>query len=896
VALLLTAVAVMPVFGAVTGTISVNKAYVAPTGSATITVTDADLNVLLPATDTQSKNWSSAGVTHYIYLPDSEGQSGMNASSGFAKGDAVGDEIAGTPVAAAATGSQALTDFGISVFNRTTGRISVQYAGDSSYSGSLTLTYNIASKNATTAKVTSPSDATGITVALTETGADTGIFTGNFSVATATVAGSAILAVAGQDVTVKYTDASPSLVVQTTVRVESTAPTGVLISPTSGSNSTSLAPKLTIDFTDMDSTVDNGTFAFVIDGATTAADAAVVVAVGTPTVTAITNGFRAVVTLDASLAKDKTVAIRWHATVSDKAGNAGRTDSSASTSGSQNYTLIIDKQAPNFGSATISAGAWWDTAATGGAAVETDATKSSSTTIGILLPVALELAGTLHDVPEELSAASVTTADFEVDNLKQLGATATLSDIAPTAVNVYAGAPNWIFLTVPAMAPDAKPSVTLKSTSGGISDAAGNATAVAVGPTVAADKQAPTVTAVLSRDLHKTDSTLTITTDEAGAVPAVTVTGLSEVAQTVTLVGTNIYESKITPGNGMHSVKVTVLDTNNNTTVVGGKTITSAWPVSGAIALYADSALPAPAVTANNISASGASVESSEPFFITAAYAGEGSEYGLLANGNVTNVGSSVVTDLDIQNTVTIATATLDGVSILGKLDTQDNITFNFAITGIETGAHKLTLVATDEAGNENTVTDLAFTVTARKDYSVAMSAGWNLVSLPGTPADTSIGAVLPSTHTATEVYGFDDGVWSAASREAGGTWVGDLTTIDGSHGYWINSSSSQPVKTLLALTSVGSAATLPTVAIEAGWNLVSVIDLAQAKQDSTANSADDATGASYFTSIDWSVAYTYSASTRAWTRITPAASGGSVQNGQGVWVWADKAGTLLPL
>ena len=66
-------------------------------------------------------------------------------------------------------------------------------------------------------------------------------------------------------------------------------------------------------------------------------------------------------------------------------------------------------------------------------------------------------------------------------------------------------------------------------------------------------------------------------------------------------------------------------------------------------------------------------------------------------------------------------------------------------------------------------------------------------------------------------------------------------------------------------------------------------IDLAQTKQPSTA-----ITGDAYFTSIDWAVAYTYNSSTRAWTRIT-SSTAANLSNGQGVWVWANKAGTLIP-
>jgi hypothetical protein len=231
-------------------------------------------------------------------------------------------------------------------------------------------------------------------------------------------------------------------------------------------------------------------------------------------------------------------------------------------------------------------------------------------------------------------------------------------------------------------------------------------------------------------------------------------------------------------------------------------------------------------------------------------------------------------------------------VSQLSILDTQDNITFNFAILGISTGDHELEIVGKDAAGNAKSTT-LKFTVTARKAYKVSMSTGWNLISLPGTPKDTSIDSVLPSTHTATSVLTFDNGQWLVASRGSGGAWEGTLTTIDGNHAYWVNTTSSEPVAALLALPSVGTAATLPSIAVSAGWNLVPIIDLAQAKGDGASGGADEFAASAYFTSITWSVAYTYAASTRSWTRITSAS--GVVSNGQGVWVWADKAGTLIP-
>jgi len=861
--------AIMPVFGAATGTVSVSKTYVSADGEATITVDDADLNTLTASTQAVDLAFT-AGQTRGVTLT-------LSTSAG--------DNISGTPTIGTPTaGGQVATNYNLSVFNATTGTVNVTAFAASSGNAEFVISYNLAKVGTTTADVTSPSDTTGISVTLTETGADTGVFEGTFGIdGTASNDGNdVILAVPGQAVTVKYSDADPAGTRSTSLTVEDTEPVGTLVSPADDSFTTSLTQALTVNFTDSDSLVDAGTIAINILTATNNADADLTgtIKTGTVTTTAITNGFKGEIAL-ASVPDDVTIMITWNATASDLAGNVGTSDT---------FTLYIDNVGPDFANATGSAGAWWDAA---DAEVETDVTKSINTSIGIQLP---DILGNGKD--DALNADTVTAADFEIDSFLALGATAVSNDVTPSAVNVYAGAPNWIFLTVPAMAPDAQPSVVLLSTSGGISDTAGNATTT--GTVASSDKQAPIATATWSDGtlsiLDDSDATLTITTNEAGGVPVVTVIGAADttgpVAQSVSLVGTNLYESKITPGEGVNSVKAVVSDANGNSVTLGTGTPTADFPKSTSIALYIDSDLPVPTVTVNTEAASSSvspSIEVSDPFFIKAVYTTEGAEYGLTGAGVVTATAATVTTDLDDHNTVTIATVTLDDVSKLTLIDTQDNITFNVAISGIAVGDHELVIVAEDTAGNTVSTGTIEFTVTARKAYKVAVSAGWNLVSFPGDPIDGAIGSVLPAAHPATDVLSFDDGVWSVASRTAGGTWEGTLTTIDGKHGYWVNTSSSEPVEALLALASVGSAATLPTIAVEKGWNLVSVIDLAQTKQPSTA-----ITGDAYLTSIDWAVAYTYNSSTRAWSRIT-SSTAANLTNGQGVWVWANKAGTLIP-
>jgi hypothetical protein len=662
--------------------------------------------------------------------------------------------------------------------------------------------------------------------------------------------------------------------------------------------STSASPKLTVNFTDTDSLVDAGTIKFTVVKATGAGNldlntAPSKITQTVVTTTAITSGFTGVVTLS-SFPADTTILIRWNAQATDKAGNVGVTDSNTvTTTVYEDFTLIHDKQGPFFGTGTASAGTWYNTATD---KVMTKPTQSVDTSIGILLPAALDITGTANDVAEKLSAASVTTADFRIKNLKKsdgsiVGGTASDTDlgIVPTAVNVYAKALNWIFLTVPAMAPDAKPSILLKDTAAGISDSVGNSTNT--GTIVASDKQAPVVTAVLSRELHKTDATLTVTTSEAGgSAPTVTANNGSAITVTPTT-DPKVYTIKVTPGaDGAYALSVVKDDANGNAATLGSTTPSKDFPKAGEIALYIDSSVPAPTLTVNNVTASGASVETSIPFFIQAVYTDEGKEYGLSAIGAmVLASASTIVDDLDKHNTVTIATALLDGVSILGQQDTQDNITFDFALNDIAIGAHTLQIFARDTAGNVNDSGKVKFTVVARKAYKVSVSAGWNLISFPGTPSDTAVGSVLPATHPATDILSFQNGQWLSASRLAG-VWDGKLTTIDGDHAYWVNTTSSQKVESLLALPSVGTAAVPPSVAVNVGWNLVPVIDLGQSAE---AAAGSTSTADAYFTSITWSIAYTYAANTRTWTRLSKTA--GVVANGQGVWVWAAKAGTLVP-
>jgi hypothetical protein len=337
------------------------------------------------------------------------------------------------------------------------------------------------------------------------------------------------------------------------------------------------------------------------------------------------------------------------------------------------------------------------------------------------------------------------------------------------------------------------------------------------------------------------------------------------------------------PTDGVWAVQVSGTDTQTNSSSIGNTLATTDFPTSKSIVFYTDSGLPAATVTPADASSPTISV----PFFLVVDYSAENKEYGLTSGGALTTTVASISTDLDVNAVVTLTAATLDGVDILSLFETQDDETFTAPILDITTGDHTLVFSGMDAAGNEEEDREITFTVKARSAYKVPMNAGWNLVSFPGTPIDSDITAVVPPSHPATDILAFDDGVWMVATRVSGGAWDGTLSTIDGQHGYWVNTTSSQPLSSLLALPSVGNAATLPSVPVEQGWNLLPVIDLAQGSAVTTTVPANN-----YFTSLDWAVAYTYDSATRTWTRVIGATT---VANGQGVWLWANQGGTLIP-
>ena len=244
----------------------------------------------------------------------------------------------------------------------------------------------------------------------------------------------------------------------------------------------------------------------------------------------------------------------------------------------------------------------------------------------------------------------------------------------------------------------------------------------------------------------------------------------------------------------------------------------------------------------------------------------------------------------DSHSAVAITSITLNGNSVADKVSSVENNKYTVGLRDLEIGSYELKVTGRDDVGNE--VSDkYPFKVVPRDAYEIDLIPGWNLVSVPGTPLDSNVDAVMGSTNEASIVLAYQDDEWLTAVNDQG-TWRGTLTDIVGGYGYWVQTTAFETISTLIPETDTSSV--LPTAQVIKGWNLLGVVDVQQAdagKSPSGNEEADD-----YFNNFDWRVAYAFHTSNNQWTKTLPSVGDGNeIVNGKGYWVWSTEEGTLVP-
>ena len=244
----------------------------------------------------------------------------------------------------------------------------------------------------------------------------------------------------------------------------------------------------------------------------------------------------------------------------------------------------------------------------------------------------------------------------------------------------------------------------------------------------------------------------------------------------------------------------------------------------------------------------------------------------------------------DSHSAVAITSITLNGNSVADNVSSVENNKYTVGLRGLEVGSYELKVTGTDDVGNELS-DSYKFSVVPRDPYEIDLIPGWNLVSVPGTPIDSGVGAVMGSTNEAGIVLAYQDDEWLTAVNDQG-TWRGTLTDIVGGYGYWVQTTAFETISTLIPETDTSSI--LPTAQVIKGWNLLGVVDVQQAdagKAPSDNEEADD-----YFSNFDWRVAYAFNTSSNQWTKtLKGVGDEDEILNGKGYWVWSTEEGTLVP-
>ena len=197
-------------------------------------------------------------------------------------------------------------------------------------------------------------------------------------------------------------------------------------------------------------------------------------------------------------------------------------------------------------------------------------------------------------------------------------------------------------------------------------------------------------------------------------------------------------------------------------------------------------------------------VETQPVIFLSLTFKNEVDEYDARGKDSAKTIAITAVTleTLDAAGKVVADSAKeLDA----GVVQTSDGQRFVIALTEdaegnpvAPIGSYQLALDYSDVAGNTDDY-DFKFSVIAQVPAKIAVSPGWNLISIPGAPQTKSIGDVLDKS-AVTEVWGFnnDSKRWEFARKNDDGSWDSPILSqlFDG-RAYFVRSTTFDPIEVL---------------------------------------------------------------------------------------------------
>ncbi len=208
---------------------------------------------------------------------------------------------------------------------------------------------------------------------------------------------------------------------------------------------------------------------------------------------------------------------------------------------------------------------------------------------------------------------------------------------------------------------------------------------------------------------------------------------------------------------------------------------------------------------------------------------------------------------------------TIDEVAIYNRSLSAEEIQELYNKSLFDDGVHNVTVYASDTAGNMRSST--AWFIL--NNYTIPLTAGWNLISIPVVPENTSLQSVLASIEgNYSVVYAWIGGGWRRSTDNRN-----PLAEIVPEYGYWIYMTAQD------TLELNGTVPSSTTININPGWNLVGYPSF---------TSRDITT---VLSSIDYSIVYAWTGN--GWKRSTdPRDPLTQMDTGYGYWIYANSAGS----
>ena len=254
-------------------------------------------------------------------------------------------------------------------------------------------------------------------------------------------------------------------------------------------------------------------------------------------------------------------------------------------------------------------------------------------------------------------------------------------------------------------------------------------------------------------------------------------------------------------------------------------------------------------------------------------------------------------------SSVTLSSVEVDDVEVASKFEQPISNRFVYWPASLSKGDHDVVAKAIDAAGNDR-VFEWSFKSEDRGDFIMNILAGWNAVSVPAHPVDTSIASVF-TDRAITTVIGWDTSGWRIAVRRDG-VWESNqqyapLNEIRAGYGYWVKSSGF--VKQAVSLAgrdvsrSTGTTPMLIAIPTEPGWNFVGVVDQDGDQTednfgDSLKDSSNEVLSATEYLGENYVRAYSWEPT---FARFDTIRGDNDVNIGSGIWVYYPEGTGIAP-